>query len=220
MTTNLNTTELTASEVTVPQPPVATDAPVIVAPAQDMAPATIPPPLPPVSAVAEPAVKTDAETPKLKRIIVSAFKPAQIGPSQGKFYISYVSQAGQEVTMPATEEIYKWTRVARPETECHTDWVINVDHNDVAVGVIPKPHLRQVLPSQMVTDGKHMVLVKSGQSYSPVQLPERFDVESLSEAIDLLSKTTSYRTGEKLGRFMIKQVVSDTESTYVALDLQ
>jgi len=206
----MNTTETIPTETVTP-------------PAQDMLPVTpTPVDLTPAVQPVAPVVETkaaDEAPPKLKRRIAAAFKTAQVGPSDGNFFISYVTHAGEGVTMPATKEVYDWTLSSKPETECHSDWVINVDAAGVAVGVIRKPQMRQVLPSQIVTDGRYMVLVKSGQSYEPIQLPDRFDVESLSEAIDLLSKTSSYRKGEKLGRFTIKNVVSDTENTYVALDL-
>jgi hypothetical protein len=136
------------------------------------------------------------------------------------YYITYVTSAGRQVTAPCTKAVWRWHEQDKPWNDCHAEWILETDMSGQVLGVVRKPRPRQgPLPTKLVTDPNKLVLIRAGQSYEPINLPNRFDSDTLGEAIAALSDAGAVKPGDQVGRFSVVQTVSDADESYVTLDL-
>jgi hypothetical protein len=161
-------------------------------------------------------------------IVASILSPQQdptVDPSTGDpvdFFITYVTQDGQQITKSCLRDVWVWVEQAKPSYDVHADFILNIDSSDKVVGVVRKPHLRQgPLSPRLNVDRENLVLQKSGNVYEPVTLPYRFSTPVLQEAIEAITKAGNVKPGNKVGRFIVKQILSEVDGIdLVVLDME
>jgi hypothetical protein len=165
--------------------------------------------------------------------VVACIKPCHREPDYGDkpsgdnkstvpshYYITYVTTFGQQQTVPCTRDVWRWLHDSTPWFDVHAEWIFNKQGGTV-VGIIRKPHLRQgPLATRFNADPDDLVLQKTGNVFEPVTLPLRFTPAVLKEALDSLNEAGNVKPGNRVGRFIVKQVQSDDQMTVVVLDFK
>ena len=180
----------------------------------------------------------DSKVPKPSALIVSSIKPPQLLPildesqeGNHRYYITYVQVDGTQVTARCSQAVSDWMMNQKPWFDCRTEWILSVarsanaqDENGkplvLVVDVVRKPEFRKEMsPGALNMD--NLVLLKAGNTYEPLNLPHRFDPETLDEVVSALEKAGTVRQGNTVGnRFIVRQVILDGDSCYVGVDLK
>jgi hypothetical protein len=139
------------------------------------------------------------------------------------YYISYVTTGGTAVTKECTKEVADWNLQSQPEYDVHAAFILNINlDNQQVIGVVRKPHLRNgPLSTRLNIDPNFLILQKSGNNYEPINLPLRFSSPVLQEAIQALNAAGHVRPGNKLGKFVVKNVLASEveDADLVVLDI-
>jgi hypothetical protein len=182
--------------------------------------------------IPEQASTESAKPQTIRTEIVVAIKPSQREPDFGggdssvsgvptHYYLSYVTGTGQQETVQCTRDIWLWLQQMTPWFDVHAEWILDKDSSKKIVAVLRKPHLRQgPLANRFDASPDDLVLQKTGNVYEPVSLPLRFTSGVLQEALTAMNEAGNVKPGNVVGRFVIKKMQSDEQSTVVALDIK
>jgi len=135
------------------------------------------------------------------------------------FYLSMVDLGCQTRTLRCSREIWEWSEQFRPDSDVHASWILSKNADGIIVTVTRKPHLRSdPFGSKFNSDPNDLVLMRIGNQYEPTNLPIRF-TNHLQDAIAALNDAGNVKPGNRLGRFVVRQVYADDIQSLVSIGL-